>query len=190
MTWAWNFGDGVNASGQNMSHTYGSGGTYAVALTVTDNDGGIDSSSQQVTVSAGGGTAGPVANFTYSCSGRDCSFNSTSSGDLNNNSYFWDLGDGSFSTLAIIPSHIYAPNANYTVTLTVTDTADVDDSANASFRVKNRGNTSGSTGGDSGGDSGDGGGTTGGSEKGRKKCNDGIDNDGDDLIDRDDPDCQ
>ncbi len=63
-------------------------------------------------------------------------------------------------------------------------------SASAKFRVKNRGNTSGSTGGGSGGDSGDGGGTTGGTEKGRKKCNDGIDNDGDGLIDDDDLDCQ
>ena len=37
---------------------------------------------------------------------------------------------------------------------------------------------------------GGGGGDTGGSEKGRKKCNDGLDNDGDGLIDGADPDCQ
>jgi probable HAF family extracellular repeat protein len=42
----------------------------------------------------------------------------------------------------------------------------------------------GTKGGGSGGDTGDGG-----SEKGRKKCNDGIDNDGDGLIDGADPDC-
>ncbi|MCH8335927.1 MAG: hypothetical protein IIC61_08570, partial [Proteobacteria bacterium] len=57
----------------------------------------------------------------------------------------------------------------------------------ATFRVKNRGTTSGSTG---GGDGGDSGGSTGGSEKGRKKCSDGIDNDGDGYIDGDDPDCR
>jgi hypothetical protein len=55
----------------------------------------------------------------------------------------------------------------------------------ASLRVKNRGGTNGSTGGGSGG-----GGDTGGSEKGAKKCSDGVDNDGDGLIDAADPDCQ
>jgi PKD repeat protein len=187
--WSWNFGDGATASGQNMSHTFAAGGDYMVTLTVTDNLGGMDSASQQVTVSTGGGSAAPVANFSYSCSGRDCSFDaSTSSADAGISSYSWDLGDGSFSTLAIIESHIYVPNRNYTVTLTVMDTAGVYDTASASFRVKNRGNTSGSTGGgDSGGDTGT---DTGGTEKGRKKCNDGIDNDGDTLFDGDDPDCQ
>ena len=43
------------------------------------------------------------------------------------------------------------------------------------------------SGGDSGGDSG---GTTGGTEKGRKRCNDGLDNDGDALIDGADSDCR
>ncbi|VUX55531.1 Peptidase families S8 and S53 domain protein (modular protein) [uncultured Woeseiaceae bacterium] len=188
MTWAWNFGDDDISSAQSPSHGYASDGTYTVSLTVTDNLGGMDSSSQQVTVSAGGGIAAPVANFTYSCGGRDCSFNSgNSTGNLDASSYSWDLGDGSFSTAAVIPLHTYARNDTYTVTLTVTDTAGVEDTASASFRVKNRGNSSGSTGGDSGGDTG---GTTGGSEKGRKKCNDGIDNDGDTLIDVDDPDCR
>ena len=71
----------------------------------------------------------------------------------------------------------------------VMDAESASDTASASFRIKNRGNTSGSAGG-SGGDGGDGGDTsTGGSEKGRKKCNDGADNDGDGLIDGDDPDC-
>jgi hypothetical protein len=50
--------------------------------------------------------------------------------------------------------------------------------------VKHKGNTSGSS---DGGDGGDGG--AGGKEKGRMKCSDGIDNDGDGLIDAADPDC-
>jgi hypothetical protein len=50
--------------------------------------------------------------------------------------------------------------------------------------VRNRGSSSGSTGGD------DSGGETVSSEKGRRKCSDGIDNDGDGYIDGDDPDCQ
>jgi len=191
MAWSWDFGDGNSAAVQNPSHTYVAGGTYTVALTVTDNESGIDASSQQLAVSAGGGgNAPPVANFAYACSARNCTFDSSAStDDVGIVSYTWTFGDGSSSSLAN-PSHTYPANGNFGVTLVVTDVELASDSVVAIFRVKNRGNTSGSTGGDSGGDSGDSGGTTGGSEKGRKKCNDGIDNDGDGLIDEADSDCQ
>ncbi len=183
--WNWNFGDGNSASVQSLSHTYAAGGTYTIALTVTDNDGGLDSSSQQVAVSAGGGNAPPVAAFAYTCNAWNCSFDSSASSDDSGiSSYSWDFGDGGNSELAN-PSHLYAANGSYTVTLVVTDEELVSDSASASIRVKKRGNTSGSTG---GGDAG--GGDTGRSEKGRKKCTDGVDNDGDGLIDAADPDCQ
>lgn len=48
----WDFGDGVTAAGANASHTYGSAGTYTVSLTVTDNEGATDTTSQDVTVKA------------------------------------------------------------------------------------------------------------------------------------------
>ncbi|HET6545896.1 MAG TPA: pre-peptidase C-terminal domain-containing protein, partial [Rhodanobacteraceae bacterium] len=51
----WTFGDGGSSSATNPSHTYASGGTYSVTLTVSDNDGGSDSKTQSVTVSSGGG---------------------------------------------------------------------------------------------------------------------------------------
>ena len=54
VAWAWNFGDGATSSAQNPSHTYASGGTYTVSLTVTDNEGATGSTSKNVTVSAGG----------------------------------------------------------------------------------------------------------------------------------------
>ena len=184
VVWNWDFGDGNIAGSQNPSHTYAAAGSYTVALTVTDNDGGVDSSSQQVTVSAAGGNAPPVAAFAYSCSARDCSFDSSAASDDSGiTGWAWDFGDGTVSAEAN-PGHVYAANGSYTVTLVVTDAGLASDSASASFRVKNRGNASGSTGSDAGG------GDTGGSEKGRKKCTDGIDNDGDGLIDTADPDCQ
>jgi len=36
VTWDWDFGDGNNASGQNVTHTYANGGSYVVCLTVTN----------------------------------------------------------------------------------------------------------------------------------------------------------
>jgi len=35
-SWAWDFGDGVKATGTTASHTYAAAGTYSVKLTVTD----------------------------------------------------------------------------------------------------------------------------------------------------------
>ena len=50
-SWSWDFGDGSTSTEQNPTHTYGAEGTYTVTLTVTDDDGATDSSSQDVTVS-------------------------------------------------------------------------------------------------------------------------------------------
>lgn len=182
-SWAWNFGDGNTSSVQHPSHIYAAPGTYDVSLTVTDNESAVGVTGQTVTVDDGTGNAPPVANFAYACTDRTCLFDgSLSSDDAGVVSYVWDFGDGAGSTSAV-PTHTYASQGNYTATLTVWDAAAASDDVSASFRVKNRGSTSGST-------NGGGGGSTGESEKGRKKCSDGIDNDGDGFIDGADTDCQ
>jgi PKD repeat protein len=48
--WSWSFGDGAISSARSPSRTYAAGGTYPVALTVTDNGGATNQSSQSVTV--------------------------------------------------------------------------------------------------------------------------------------------
>jgi serine protease len=55
---SWNFGDGSTSTATNPSHTYASGGTYTVQLSVTDNQGSTSSTSKQVTVASGGGGGG------------------------------------------------------------------------------------------------------------------------------------
>lgn len=185
VVWNWDFGDEVTSTAANPSHAYAVAGTYRVMLAVTDDTGATDRIGQLVSVGAdsGGGNAAPVAAFAYSCNALDCSFDSSaSSDDVGIVSFDWDFGDGNVSTEAN-PAHTYGSQGTYTVTLTVADTEGATDSAGATFRVKNRGNVSGSTGGGGGGPDSDA------SEKGRKKCSDGLDNDGDGLIDGADPDC-
>jgi PKD repeat protein len=186
-SWSWNFGDGGLSSAQHPVHTYAADGNYTVTLTVTDNSGDSDSTSQLVTVSSPPpGNIAPIANFSYSCTAKICDFDASAStdDDIDSVSYSWTFGDGNSGSGKVI-RHTYGSQGNYTVSLTVMDVEGEIDQASTSFRVKNRGSASGSTGGDGGGDTG-----TIEAEKGRKKCNDGIDNDGDGMIDGADPDCQ
>jgi len=51
----WALGDGTDATGRTLSHTYTDPGEYAVELTVTDDDGATDSATRTITVEPGDG---------------------------------------------------------------------------------------------------------------------------------------
>ncbi|MFF1635008.1 LamG-like jellyroll fold domain-containing protein [Leifsonia sp. NPDC058248] len=51
-SYAWDFGDGGTATTPTANHTYATGGTYPVKLTVTDNRGGTNTATKSVTVTA------------------------------------------------------------------------------------------------------------------------------------------
>jgi PKD repeat protein len=51
-SYAWSFGDGGNGTGPFPTHAYSAAGTYAVILTVTDDEGATDADTAQVVVSA------------------------------------------------------------------------------------------------------------------------------------------
>jgi PKD repeat protein len=187
--WSWDFGGDGTSSSQNPTHTFSGAGTYTVTLVVTDDKDATDTISQDVTVGDGATNTAPTASFNYACNGRLCDFTDLSTDPDTGDgitAWMWDFGDGEISN-GQNPSHTYASQGNYTVTLEVSDTGSTTGTVSASFRIKNRGKTSGTAVGTDGG----GGDTTVTleAERGRKKCSDGLDNDGDGLFDADDPDC-
>ncbi|MEM7365265.1 MAG: PKD domain-containing protein, partial [Pseudomonadota bacterium] len=117
-SWSWEFGDGNTSTDQNPVHTYAAGGTYTVDLTVTDNLGATDTTSQGVTVTAPNGD--PVAGFTFATTDLSADFTDTSTDDGTIASWSWDFGDTNTSTDQN-PVHAYAAAGTYTVNLTVTD---------------------------------------------------------------------
>lgn len=70
-SYAWSFGDSTSGSGITVSHTYAAGGTYAVTLTVTDDDGAQANTAKNVTVST------PPTDTNVSLSGSSLSGGST-----------------------------------------------------------------------------------------------------------------
>ncbi|HTM27651.1 MAG TPA: PKD domain-containing protein [Vicinamibacterales bacterium] len=124
VTYQWNFGDGATASGVTAQHTYNSGGSFVVTLTVTDSIGRTNSSSQTVTV--GTVTIG-APNITVSPTspnaGQQVFFTSTTTLASNGRrivAYDWTFGDGTTGS-GQSTSHVYATAGTYTVILAVTD---------------------------------------------------------------------
>jgi PKD repeat protein len=120
VSWSWDFGDKSTSVLRNPTHRYPAAGTYAVTLTVTDNDGLTDNETRTITV-----LAIPIASFTYSPASptTDNTIQLTdNSSDLDGTivSWSWDFGDGKTSVLQN-PTHQYSATGTYAVTLTVTD---------------------------------------------------------------------
>jgi PKD repeat protein len=68
------------------------------------------------------GNAIPVARFTATCSGFDCTFDASPSSDLDGTvvDHRWDFGDGGVGS-GLIANHTFAAAGTYPVTLAVTD---------------------------------------------------------------------
>lgn len=121
-SYAWSFGDGGSAEGQQATHTYAEAGHYTVTLTVTDDDGESSSVTDEVTVVAPAANEPPTASFTTITSGLTLTVDASGSEDPDGviEEYSWSFGDGESAAGAIV-SHTYEAPGTYDVELTVTD---------------------------------------------------------------------
>ncbi len=124
-SYSWTIASGavVNTSAS-FSRSFPSPRTFTLTLTVTDNNGATNSTTQTINVTSGGGNQPPVAAFTYSCNASHvCSFDGTGSSDPDGTitSYAWKLANG--NTVYTSPSFTRSfPSARtFALTLEVTD---------------------------------------------------------------------
>jgi PKD repeat protein len=125
-SYSWTFGDGGTSSVQNPSHQYAADGTYPVTLTVTDGVGASDSDTTSATIT----TVSVVAAAHGLYTGTMCSpvqFTGSATGGCTPYYYSWTFGDGGTSSVQN-PTHQYAANGVYIVTLTVADSLGASDS--------------------------------------------------------------
>jgi PKD repeat protein len=119
-SYAWDFGDGTTGAGVTATHSYGTGGSYSVALTVTDDKGATGTSRRQLAVAPL--NRSPVPTLLEQSNALTASFWGNQSVDPDGTvvGYAWTFGDGSTGSTASL-SHAYPTAGTYTVTLTVRD---------------------------------------------------------------------
>lgn len=118
-TYDWNFGDGKTGSGEGVSHTYKSGGTFTWKLTVTDQANKTCQKSGTVTflspltlaASATPRQGVPPLTVAFACEVK---------GGRSPYTYEWIFGDGGTSQLKT-PNHTFTEAGEYEVLATATD---------------------------------------------------------------------
>jgi PKD repeat protein len=119
-SYTWNWGDGTSPTASGIAqqvHNFGWPGSYNVTLTVGDNLGNGNSTTQTVQAVA----QPPSPAFSASCNLTTCTFvDGSHPGSAAIHSYSWTFGDLG-AGVGPYPSHTYASGGNFTVTETVTD---------------------------------------------------------------------
>ncbi len=121
LSYAWNFGDGVQGTGLNATHAYTRHGTYTVVFTATDGCGYVGTQTHLVTVNAPTLTADFTQSATSIIVNNTVRFTDTSTTNGTNLvGWLWTFGDGGLSDVQH-PTHTYTNVGVYNVTLLITD---------------------------------------------------------------------
>jgi len=120
----WDFGDGKKGYGQKVEHAFQEAGNYTITLTVNDFNGHTPSIVK--TISVGDNLAPEGLDMDIAGSrvvGEELTFTGTAvDPDGDTLTFDWDFGDDEMDTGEQVV-HTYASTGNFTVTLTVSDTA-------------------------------------------------------------------
>lgn len=117
--YSWSFGDGTQATGQNVSHTYTSPGIYRVQANGTDPAGGTSSATFYLPI-APRPMATVVTPSTSVAADSPTEFFANVSGGTAPFSYSWIFGDGTTSSFAG-PTHSFGAAGSFTVQVWVND---------------------------------------------------------------------
>jgi len=132
----WDFGDGTTSQLISPRHTFTGTGTFAVKLTLTDDQGATASQTIDIIV-----TEAPVAQISVDRTAAESApavFNFDASGSFDPDGeivqYQWDFGDGS-RELSPVVAHTYPVPGTFRVVLTVTDDTGVTSTAETLISV-------------------------------------------------------
>jgi PKD repeat protein len=138
VAYTWIFGDGAVAHGARVNHVYNDDGIYMVVLTVTDNGGGTDSTSQFIQVENRPPLPAMEAiEETLTLVQVDFTAEGTMDPDGTAVGFFWDFGDGDGEDGWSV-NHTYTTSGSYTVRLTVMDDDGRTSSTNMTLTIVNR----------------------------------------------------
>ncbi len=136
--YSWSLGDGSTGTGSLMTHTYSTGGSYTVILTVNDSGSPQRTMTSQQAVSVSNPPPLLSVGFTYIPSSSEVSqqvtFTASGSGGTLPYSFSWSFGDGSSST-SNPATHTYSSSGSFSVTVTVTDASGAKASSSQSVSV-------------------------------------------------------
>jgi PKD repeat protein len=126
-TYTWDFGDGTNGTGRDVTHSYSNSGTYDVKVKVDNGTANFTPHASVVVGTGGtggsGGSTTPVVDFTSDPLGS-LTYKFTPAVDKPNvvTKWIWDFGDGTTltktGTTPLAVTYTFANTGSFTVTLT------------------------------------------------------------------------
>ncbi|MCI4336134.1 MAG: PKD domain-containing protein [Thermoplasmata archaeon] len=134
-TLAWSLGDGANATGASVTHTYTSAGTDSATVTLTDAFDETALANHSLTIAARPSVT-VVASPASATIGENVTLTATPTGGSAPLTFAWTLGDGRTSATPGPLVVSYAASGNYTINVTVTDAAGVSASKAATLSVQ------------------------------------------------------